>query len=114
MTVGGGSSPPEGADDAVDADHPAGVGEQQGQERPGLRAADVEECAVGTGDLERSEDAVAHERGSSQAEGPCGTPFRAQARLQVGCKYPPSRPRDSSSRPVQTRGAAAAPPEETP
>ena len=33
---------PQRADDAVDADHAAGVGEQQGQQRPGLGAADVD------------------------------------------------------------------------
>jgi hypothetical protein len=68
---------PQRADDPVDADHPARVGEQESQERPGLGAADVHGAAVGIRDLERAEDSEAHDAGSSQVAGSGGTPLAA-------------------------------------
>ena len=92
---------PQRAHDPVDADDAAGVGQQQGQQRPGLGPADVQRAAVGTRDLERAEDSEAHEAGCSQRGGSGGTPLpRGAARKSASksaCKYPPRGRRDSSA-----------------
>ena len=87
---------PQRADDPVDADDAAGVGQQQGQQRPGLGPADVEGPAVGTRDLERAEDSEAHDGGMLLAgRRPPRHPFAARAACKsavlVGCKYPAKR-----------------------
>ena len=105
---------PQRADDAVDADHAAGVGQQQRQQGPGLGASDVHGRPVGSGDLERAEDSEAHRRMLPGRVPSAATLFGAQVPVQVGCKYPARDDGDSGSRPVQTRGAAAAAPRGNP